>query len=36
MTSPSSFADASAPTGSTDVNNAGGEEDRGRGGAERV
>ena len=38
MTSPSSFADARAPTGSAAaaVKRAGGEEDRGRGGAERV
>ena len=36
MASPNSFADATAPTGSTAVNRVGGEEDGGRGGAERL
>lgn len=36
MMSPSSCADARAPIGSATVNRAGGEEDRGRGGADRA
>ena len=36
MTSPSSFTDACAPTGSAAVNRAGGEEDSGRSRAERL